>query len=412
MHNPQRGAHRLCQFFSASLLAVSASANALVQDITAKFNPDPGNPLNNEFVNTTPVSGVCVEGAAAQCDALGIFSIRTGFAANSIRPIQANHQDPRQGAMWKVPSEWRDVTVTHVSTGEVSTVQLRISAIGGAWFLDNPPGVSVWAGSSWSHQWRQAPSPCVGINYLQGAANWARFFWVVPEGAGTCSRQPIGDIPRLWYWTIDYGYSIKTPNPLALSSGQYIGSINYSMGPGSDFDFGDVVLPEDNVFTFNFTLDVMHTLKVDIPPGGHRVELLPQGGWQAWLNQGRKPTRLFRDQTFNVSASSRFKMNLECQYPDGGNTCALREATSGHSVPLNVSVSLPNGLSDAGGQPVNRRPLLLDGSGTELFQPGFYVDRKPARLHFDIAREHVEQMLSGAGKQYSGLVTVVWDSEV
>lgn len=408
---------RLRFFGSTLLLLISSSTNALVQDITATFTPDPANPLKNEFVNTTPESGVCTYHASAipLCKALGIFTIRTAFSATSTGPILANHENPRQGAMWKVPSDFRDVQVTHSETGEVETVQVRIAGIGHRWDLNRPPGVGAWDHPgiiSWSDQWRHAPSPCVGINYIAAATAYALFFWIVPEGAGVCSRTPGMDIPKFWYSTLEYAYAIKTPKPLTMSSGQYTGSINYTMGPGGDFDFGDVMIPDDNLLTFNFTLDVQHALKVEVPPGGHHVELIPQGGWQAWLNQGRKPTRLFRDQTFNISSSSRFKMRLECQYSNGRNTCALWEPKSGHGVPLNVSVSLPNGLTDAAGQPVNRRPLLLDGSGTELFQPGFYIDRKPGTLHFEIARDQVEQMLTGVGKTYSGNVTVIWDSEV
>lgn len=392
-------------------------AQALTQDITAVFRPDSANPLNNKFENTTPESGVCTYHAPVipTCKALDIFTIRTAFSANSIGPILANHEDPRQGAMWKVPSEWRDLSVTHTTTGEVETVQVRIAGIGHRWDLDRPPGVGAWDKPgiiSWSNQWRHAPSPCTGINYIAAANSFALFFWIVPEGAGVCSRQPGMDIPRFWYSTLEYAYAIKTPKPLTMSSGQYTGSITYTMGPGADFDFGDVMIPNDNLFTFNFTLDVQHTLKVEIPPGGNRVELLPQGGWQAWLNQGRKPIRLFRDQTFNISSSSRFKMRLECQYSTG-NTCALREPTAGDPVPVNVSVSLPNGLTDAAGQPVNRRPLRLDGSGTELFQPGFYVDRKPGTLHFEIAQDEVKEMLKpGVARTWSGNVTVIWDSEI
>ncbi|MNG02941.1 hypothetical protein D3C84_859940 [compost metagenome] len=150
---------------------------------------------------------------------------------------------------------------------------------------------------------------------------------------------------------------------------------------------------------------------MEVPPGGNRVELVPQEGWQSWLNSGRKPTRLFRDQSFHISASSRFKMGLECQYISG-NTCAISEAGTGHAVPVDVSVTLPNGLTDAAGQPVNRRRLLRDGSGTELFLPGFYVDRRPGTLHFEVARSSVEEMLDSGAKAYTGDVTVIWDSEI
>ena len=390
------------------------SAEAVVQEIHARFVPDPANPLDNKFVNTTPESGVCPNWIPAQCKRLGIFSLRVpGLRFSSSQPIPANHSDPRSGATFSVPSSWRELEVVHTRTGERETVHMRVAGIGGTWNIARPPGVSAWArpGVGWFSQWRTAPAPCTGVNVGVAGVNFSPFFWLVPEGAGACGRIPSVDIP--WFNTsVEYVYELRTPNPLGMSSGEYKGSLTYTAGPGGDFDMGDVLLPNDTAITLNFTLDVMHSLKVEIPPGGNRIELIPQGGWQAWLNQGRKPVRLFRDQTFHVSSSSRFKMQLECQYALG-NTCALRDADSTDLVPLNTSVTLPSGLTDAAGQAVQRRPLRLDGSGTELIQPGFYLDRKPAALHFEIAREHVETMLrDGVSNTWSGDVTVIWDSEV
>jgi hypothetical protein len=399
-------------YLAGLLCAVFApSAHALTQHIKAVFTPDPANVLKNEFVNTTPVSGFCAGFGHTICERRGYFSIQAPIGGSSpdlgpgVPVIYANHANPRDGAMFKVPSEWRDVPVTHTRTGEVKTVQMRISGIGQQ--TVTRPGIDVWP-------WRgftDVSAPCVASGLSSGGGVILHFFWLVPEGAGACGVKPIRDATRFAFSSMDYAYALKTPNPLSMSSGEYTGTLDYTMGPGRDFDFGDVVISDEDTLTFNFTLEVQHALKVEVPPGGNRVELVPQGGWQAWLNQGRKPARLFRDQTFNISASSRFKMQLECQYRQGG-TCSLYEPVSGHFVPLNISVSLPNGLTDATGQPVNRRPLLLDGSGTELFQPGFYVERKPGTLHFEIARDQVEEMLTGVAKKYSGTVTVIWDSEV
>jgi hypothetical protein len=106
-------------------------------------------------------------------------------------------------------------------------------------------------------------------------------------------------------------------------------------------------------------------------------------------------------------------MQLECQYIQDGNTCSLYDPLSGRTVPLNVSVSLPRGLTDAGRQPVIRRPLWRDGSGTELFQPGLYVDRKPGTLHFEIPTSEVAEMIRpGQSRLYAGSVTVIWNSEI
>jgi len=72
-----------------------------------------------------------------------------------------------------------------------------------------------------------------------------------------------------------------------MRAGTYRGQVTYSVGPHKDFDLGNVMLPNDEQITLNFILSVDHILKVEIPPGGERVELLPQGGWQGWLSQAQ-----------------------------------------------------------------------------------------------------------------------------
>jgi hypothetical protein len=413
MHMKRRMTKTCCGFAGALLWLITLCAAAATQELTAVFKPDPSNPMVNKFVNTTPQSGVCPGHMPARCEALGIFSIRTSdinFTSNA--PMLLNHVGPgpadvRKGVMFKVPSEWRSLEVVS-DKGDRETVQVRIAGIGNRFDVTRPATIHSWLPRNFQY----APSPCVSTGMGTGHSQMLLWFWIVPEGVGTCSLNHVVEVPALRYVNFEYAYELRTPNPLGMSTGRYTGSITYTVGPNQDFDFGDVMIPNDNVLTFNFNLDVQHTLKVEVPPGGNRVELIPQGGWQAWLQRNRRPERLFRDQTFNISASSRFKMQLDCQYGDGGNQCMLLEPVSGGAVPVSISVTLPSGLNDAAGQPVSRRPLLRDGSGTELFQPGLYVDRKPGQLHFEIARTHVEEMLTGVAKTYSGNVTVIWNSEI
>ena len=394
----------------------AAPASAETQQITALFKPNPEQPLQNKFVNTTPQSSICEVHIPTQCKARNIFSLRfVSFMAESNGPIEANHEDPRAGAFFKTPSEFRDVQVRHTRTGVIETVRIRIAGFGGNWFMARPPGVSAWAqgGASWQSAWYSAP-PCTSTGHLQAGTAAASFFWLVPENAGTCARQPSVTIPWFRYRTMEYAYELVTPNPLTMTSGQYVGTITYTVGgAGADFDFGDVVVPTgDRELTLEFTLDVQHELKVEIPPGGNNVELVPQGGWQGWLSQGRKPTRLFRDQTFNLSVSSPFGMQMSCEYGNGTG-CDLVETRTGQRVPLEVAVSLPHGLTDSSGQAVKRRPLRLDGSGTNGFHPSFYVNRGPGTLHFEVTRDEVEKMLTpDVEANYRGSVTVVWDSEL
>ncbi|WP_379555106.1 hypothetical protein [Pseudomonas sp. MD332_8] len=394
-------------------LGGTGTAQAISENITALFKPDPTNPMVNKFQNTTPISSICQSHIPTQCQALNLFSLRIpGFDALSNGPILANHADERQGFMVQVPSHWRNVLVTHTKTGETETVQMRIAGFGGLWQVPRPPGVSAWAqpGVGWTQQWARAPSPCISTGHLKAGLQTATYFWMVPEGAGVCSRKPSQELAYMRIYQMEYAYELRTPNPLGMSSGEYTGSLTYTMGSGGDYDFGDVLIPTDNQLTFSIFLEVQHDLKIEVPPGGNRIELVPQGGWQTWLNQGRKPARLFRDQTFNISASSRFKMQLECERVMG-NTCALRNG-DGHQVPLDISVSLPYGLNRPDGSAVNLQPLLLSGAGTELFQPGYYVNRRPGTLHFEVAKEHADSMLAQGGSTYSGQATVIWDSDL
>ncbi|MCW1244062.1 hypothetical protein OC610_06555 [Pseudomonas sp. SAICEU22] len=390
------------------------------RDITAVFRPDPSSPNNNTFTNITPNSGYC-QPIPANCNESGrrFSSFRLPIIFRSTAAIQAGHVDPRQGAMYQVPASWRAVQVANARTGETATLEIRWAGMGSQYNLYTSavelvgggvtPHVAhqrLWGGSEWIN----APAPCRDGRLGHFNNTIYTFFWHT-SAEGTCAKRASYQIPDLYFPFLDFGYELRTPDPLMMSSGQYTGSLTYTVGPGQDVDMGDVLLPNDSAITLHFNLDVDHTLKVDVPPGGNRVELAPQEGWQAWLNSGQKPTRLFRDQRFHISASSRFKMALECQ-AISGDTCAIFDAGTGHAVSVDVSVSLPNGITDPAGQPVSRRRLLRDGSGTELFQAGSFVDRGMGTLHFEVGRERLAEMLDNGGNRYTGNVTVIWDSEV
>lgn len=392
-------------------------ANAAVLDINAVFKPDSSAPHKNEFVNKTPSEGFCHQLPLA-CEPEGLFSLFAPIRFTANAPILANHADPRQGAMTRVPSTWRDVTVSHES-GETRTLKLRIAGIGHSAQL--PRDVSeLTGGGNWNDLWRggawiNPPAPCQGVGWSLGGSYVYASFWKVPENAGVCFKQALFDIPLSFiYQNLMFGYQLKTPDPLLMKSGRYTGSITFGVGPGQDFDLGDVMQPDDSALTLNFDLDVQHTLKVDIPPGGEKVQLVPAGGWQSWLQAGRRPVNLFRDQTFNISASSRFKMFMECEFNHVNNQdCVLDDRVSRRGVRLQVRVSLPSGLTDMAGQPVRHLRLGRGVANALYLQPSFYVDRAPGILHFEVPQSAMEFMLApGAGPFYRGKVTVIWDSEI
>lgn len=406
-----------------ALLLCCTRAVAFTAPITAEFRPDPSRPDANYFRNTTPVTGICAHyGYGPYCQSKGLFSINTPIIFNSTGPINANHGSPRQGAMIQIRSGWHDLDVVPTQGGKSERLSFRVSGISSTYLTRTPVanlvggGVSaaeahemLWSGGAQGN-WNSAPSPCVETGAR--AVPWGRqflFFWLTPVD-GTCAKTAKFDIPDLQFYALDFAYELRTPRPLGMAAGTYTGKLTLTLGPGGDIDMGDVMLPDDNIIELDFTLSVDHIFKVEVPPGGNRIHLEPQGGWQGWLQNGRKPTRLFRDQSINLWTSSDFKMTLECAQPMG-NTCSVANE-SGHQVPLDLAVTLPGGLTDASGRPVNRLPLRLDGSGTDRFQPSMYIDRKPSTLHFEIKADAVAQMLEQPGSTYSGTATVIWDSEV
>lgn len=409
---------RRARWLGLLVVMTSPTAGAITQEIRALFVPDSAKPYKNEFVNKTLVTGYCSE-YPTECQGQNMFSIRLPVKFNASGPILP-FNPPARGATFKVPSDWRRLTVRNVLTEKTETVEVRITGIGSQYLLSdsaaNLVGVSdhllghqkLWNTSSWVY----AAPPCVYSGVGAYGPDYYRFFWKTPKESA-CTKTAQFLIPHMSYEYLDFAYELRTPNPLGMSSGLYTGDLTYRIGPGGDFDMGEVMVPDDNLLTLNFVLDVQHTLKVDIPPGGDRVFLEPVGGWQSWLQSGRRPVSLIRDQTFSISSSTHFKMQLMCQQSSFLYDCQIHDPVAKRSVELQVRVTLPNGLTTLDGQPVSRLRLRAGADKAEQFQPGNYVDRKPGFLHFEVPPHQMQFMIqSGVQSTYSGYVTVIWDSDI
>lgn len=391
--------------------------NAATLDITAQYRADSAKPRENTFVNTTRNSGYCAQ-FPAYCESAGIASLNWAVGAAG-GPVQANHEDVRQGVMLKAPAGWRKVQVTHTGTGHTETLEFRVVGIGGSIGLTPRASEIVGGGVDeltakpmifGAPLW-QAPSPCTGSNSNLSPQG---FFWGTPT-EGVCAKRSQYQIARLSYDGMSFAYELRTPKPMRMAAGRYQGSLTLSVGPGQDFDFGDVVIPNDPVLTLNFTLDVEHVLKIEVPPGGNRIELAPPEGWQAWLNNGGRSTDLVRDQMFYISASSPFKMGVECQYDGGWSSqavCDVKRPGSASTYYVLVSVTLPAGVTHGhGGPPVIRRQLPGLKSPYP-FVSDRYIDREPATLHFEMPRDQADKMIAEGRHTWSGGITVIWDAEV
>ncbi|MHC8337750.1 hypothetical protein [Pseudomonas sp. HLT2-19-2] len=400
-----------CLRYLGLLAVLSApSAQAVTQEIRALFQPDPGQPNKNAFINKTPNTGYCAL-YPAQCTENGMFSIQIPVRFNSQRAMNRG-----EILQLRAPANWRKLTVTNAQTQETETVEVRIIGMGSEYVLSDDAtvltGVSdnllahqaLWKESSWVN----APPPCQysGVGFLVPRAY--RFFWKTPEEA-LCTKTTQFHIPAISFDTVDIAYELRTPNPLGMSSGLYNGSLTYTLGPQADFMFGSMMYPDDAALTLDFVLDVQHTLKVDVPPGGDKVSLEPAGGWRQWIDGGTKPTSIFRDQMFYLSASSRFRVMMQCRDSQGGDRCQM--SGGGKTADVTTRMTLPAGITN-GGYPVNRY-LLQHNIWSGIFQPGQYVNRQIGMLHFAIPSDSIQRLLEpGTSASLSTDITIIWDSEV
>jgi hypothetical protein len=394
-----------------SLGLSTTPAVGAVLDITADFRPDPNQPFLNEFRNTTPVSGYCAL-FPGQCGG-NISSIILPLTTRSIA-ISKDLTDIQEGAMIRMTNEARPVTIIGPG-GVTETVYFSIARYGATYHID-PAAQSItgalnitegherlWHGRSWIY----APPGCgySGTSYIM--SNYYTFFWVNRSGAA-CGKLSAFNIPSFRFIDLNIAYSLTTPNPLSMREGEYTGEVTYTVGPGGDIDFGRVAEASDSEMTFRFTLYVGHVFKMHFPPGADRLALVPQGGWNSWLQSGRVPEKLTANQDFQIRTSIPFKMSMACTH-EVGDQCAIANG-SGDLVAVEARVTLPSALETLGGQPVNR--MLLNNKTDVDIRPTRFVDNGRAALHFEVPRSGVEQMTRSAGTRYSGSVTFIVDGDI
>ncbi|WP_236181258.1 hypothetical protein [Pseudomonas sputi] len=393
------------------LAALSLStAQAVNKEIRAVFQPDPSKPGNNMFINTTPNSGYCAD-YPGQCADNKMFSIRAPLIFQAVRSLS-----PGDGVSIRMPSHWRQVVVTNRNTQETAIVEVRMTGVGSEYHLNQSAaslvGVSdpVEAHSLlWGSGWMYAPTPCQYAGIGLAGSNTFRFFWKAPVEVA-CTKFAAYRIPSMAFSTLDFAYELRTPNPLTMSSGQYTGSMPYMLGSGGHIDFGALMRPLDSHLTLDLVLDVQHTLKVDLPPGGNKVALEPEGGWQRWIASGTRPARIYRDQVFNISASAAFKVMMQCDsFQPSGPDCRLNGQSN--TAWVHTTLSLPGGITGPDGAPVKDVPLM-NYAWVGPFRPGQYVDRKSGNLRFEMPREAMDYLFRpGINDTLKGNITVIWDSE-
>ncbi|WP_051270596.1 hypothetical protein [Pseudomonas vranovensis] len=185
--------------------------------------------------------------------------------------------------------------------------------------------------------------------------------------------------------------------------------MTYSVGEAGEIALGNnVSMLNTSSVTLNFELEVLHHLQLEFSGRSDQVLLEPPGGWARWLNGGPKPERLERDLPFRIWSSGPLSVYMDCGVP-GPNSCGIRNTRNGHTVPLDVSLTLPGGISQSG-HPVQREQVPTGRRQPLILQSTRPVFNQPGALHFATASGEAAQMLDNPGDTYTGNVTVVFDA--
>lgn len=392
--------------------AAIAPATAAELDITARFRPSAAEPNITQFVNTTPLSGYCSVHSelCRPSDVTITIPLEVARTWQIPGPIEG-HNYQRVDGTWKTVQVYSDVS------GAPFEVRFRINLLSRRHLLGDlesggqPGSIGDISVNSGVHG--AAVGGCSGRTGIGGSHAYS-FAWSTPVDFRLCSRPPYAPEKTIgpFHGSIDeisVGYDLVAPNPLQLPNGTYTGSVNYSIGQGQQLDLG-LGQYSDDLVNFNLTLTVEHQIRVEFPANSDRVILEPDGGWLQWLNKGRRPTRLYREQPFRLWASAPLHMYLLCEHTLG-NRCGIAETRTGDPVPVDISVSLPDAFRHQG-QLVQKIALPVGKPSALTFDAVRPLLSGRSLLHYSVAADQVNRMLDNHGSTYKGNVTIIFDAQI
>lgn len=406
----------------------SSSIHSATLELTAEYSHDINNPYKVEFTNTTPVSGFCKRWPR-ECPAeQGVTSIDMGGITASLTSsgIKAN-SSPREGMYYKMPGGWRDVVVINTADNTSHVVKFRVSHFTSKYNTRNS-----WTGESHDKNWNgggfvNRPNPCGYTSIAFWHVTWYQWMWRWPESDAACYKTATVDLEGEPYLIdeLSIGYILKSPNPLSMNEGTYTGSLNFTVGPGGDIDFGDNFTPSDSNLLINFTLKVEHELKVTPQAGATDVSLYPcyndkdctkqtaEKNWEKWMVTNITPQKMSGTSKFNISSSGSFSVYMQCSSGSSltQDSCPITSEKSGTVVPVKAKITLPENIEDWVGKKVINRPLYTEEDTSKFISTSFGIERQ-GQVEFYIEKKNVIEMLKTRPDSWSGSVTLIFDPKI
>ncbi|MDX7874652.1 hypothetical protein [Aeromonas veronii] len=391
------------------LMLFSFSSLAAVIDITADYKPESYEASGGRFINTTPCE---VGQPVSYCDPQKPIesSVIIKLPVSIAKTI--NSTKGKQGYLsYYRLSGPKNVMLTNSSNGERHELTFIPTNIGAKVIKMRYPLVN-------DNKWPMHPiggdcyTDFIGWGWWVGSIVTDQLFLhlikhAAQNGPSECYyNSQLGDGTSYTVDWLNYGFRIKSPNPLTMSNGKYTGSVKIMVGRNQDIDLGDAIYSGGTEHELKFTLTVRHQLKVDFPKGdsdGHsQVTLLPPGGWINWMHNGkREPSLLQQDLPFRIWFSAPFTVALRCQH-QWGTECGLKDG-KGRTVPLKTYYV--NSTNEMTLLTTNKHSFVLPVQGKPVINAA-------RAIRFQVVGGTVAEMMKYPGSSFKGDVTLIFDAAI
>lgn len=237
---------------------------------------------------------------------------------------------------------------------------------------------------------------------------WAAYDWEAPRPC-VSDAPPSDELQYSLFNELMLSYLVGFPPVTSLSPGLWEGFIDYPVGTGNGFDFGNVTQLSSNNIRFRVEIQVKHDMQVEFPASGSAVEVIPPGGWKQYETTNQIPPKLVHDSPLKVWAASPFAVYVTCQYSPDPTHCAMQNPRMTHRAAVYTTLTLP-ATFNYNGQPVTRLPLGVGAANAKMITPVGNVSSQPGQVHFEVPQSDIRRMLTYyRGATYSGDVTLMFD---
>ncbi|EHN8793094.1 hypothetical protein I4B01_002720 [Enterobacter kobei] len=373
--------------------------------ITTEFTPSAVNPGNNEFVNTTPISGFCQTNAnTAYCRA-GNVTIATNLSARN-RVLNFNSTSLRDQLYQRIDNGWRIVTLYDRGSRKQITATFRITAVFTRFVTR-----TGWDKDKFSVGGLSPVGGCERATSLSSSTVYD-FGWIHPGPGLECYKKvPDVNVNDITISPISIGYELRSLSPMSLPNGNYEGSISYFVGNNNAIDLGNATYSDDEL-KITIRTTIKHDFKVE-HTSSQKVMLEPQGGWDTVIGSGSNEVPLRAQSTFALTASAPFSLYLECEHNQLGN-CALQKEGSDETVPVIISVTMPQMRNIITGESVTDMVLPMRQNHMPSFnlEPTQFNNAASSTVQFKINGPDSRKMITQPGTTWKGAVTLVFDADL